>query len=99
MKKTLMALAAAATIGIAAVAAPTDANARWRDHGWGAPVAAGVIGGLAAGALIGSAIGGPYYAGYPNGAYACGRGSGCFVQRERFWDGWGWRIRHVPVCY
>jgi hypothetical protein len=99
MKKTLMALAAAATIGIAAVAAPTDANARWRGHGWGAPVAAGVIGGLAAGALFGSAFGGPYYAGYPYGAYAYGPSPGCFVQREQFWDGWGWRIRHLPVCY
>jgi len=94
MKKTLIALAAVGTIGIATVAAPTDANAQWRRHGgWGAPVAAGVLGGLAAGAIIGSAAGAPYYA--PAYAY----GPACTIRRERFWDGWGWRIRHVRVCY
>jgi len=98
MKKTLTALAAAATIGIGALATPTAANAQWRHGGWhggwGAPVAAGVLGGLAAGAIIGSATA-PYYA--PYGAYAYG--PACAIRRERFWDGWGWRIRHVRVCY
>jgi len=98
MKKTLTALAAAATIGIGALATPTAANAQWRHGwhgGWGAPVAAGVLGGLAAGAIIGSATA-PYYA-PAYGAY--GYGPACTIQRERFWDGWGWRIRHVRVCY
>jgi len=115
MRKTLTALAAAATIGITAVAAPTTASAQWGHHwGWGAPVAAGVFGGLAAGALIGSAFGAPYaypygaYAydtgyGYPVGAYDVAGGpvygSACTLRTQRFWDGFGWRIRRVRVCY
>ena len=50
--KTLTALAAAATIGLAAVATPQPAEARN-----GGAIAAGVIGGLAVGALIGAAYG------------------------------------------
>src|SRR5262245_46638168 len=99
MTKTLTALAAAATIGIGAVAAPTSASAQWRHHHGGAGIAAGVLGGLAAGAIIGSATA-PYYAD-PYGAYAYGPEpvyGGCFVRRERFWDGWRWRIRRVQVC-
>jgi hypothetical protein len=56
MRKTLMALAAAATIAVGAVSVPTDASAQR-----GGAVAAGVIGGLAAGAIIGSALSGPRY--------------------------------------
>lgn len=56
MKHTIIALAAAATL---AAALPSSAQARC--HGCG--VAAGVVGGLAAGAIIGSAIAnsGPAY--------------------------------------
>jgi hypothetical protein len=61
MTRTLTALAAAATIAIVAVAAPQQADARWRG-GWGAPA---IIGGLAAGAILGGAFAGPrYYGGY-----------------------------------
>ncbi|MBV8109781.1 MAG: hypothetical protein JO012_08440 [Hyphomicrobiales bacterium] len=59
MRKLLTVLAAA-TITVAAVAAPTTADARWR--GWWGPA----LGGFAAGALIGSAFARPYYA-YPYG--------------------------------
>src|SRR5262245_21858389 len=93
--KTLTALTAAAILGIAAVAAPQSAKA----HDGGA-IAAGVIGGLAAGAIIGSAAAsGPYYG--PGPVYY-GPGpvyyGGCYWTRERFWDGWGWRVRRVQVC-
>jgi len=82
--KTLTALAAAATIGLAAVAAPQPAEARN-----GGAIAAGIIGGLAVGALIGAAANGPYYGpGY----------GGCYWTRQRVWDGWGWRARPVRVC-
>jgi len=27
-----------------------------------------------------------------------GYGAECFVQRQRFWDGYGWRVRNVRVC-
>src|SRR5215831_10766614 len=59
MRKSLTALAAA-IIAVAAVTMPTSADARWR--GWWGPA----LGGLAAGALIGSAFARPYYGyGYP----------------------------------
>ncbi len=60
MRKTLTALAAAATIAIAAVATPTSADARWR--GWRGPA---FFGGLAAGAFIAGALARPYYAPRP----------------------------------
>jgi hypothetical protein len=56
-------------------------------------VAAGIIGGIAAGALIGAAANG-YYG--PGPVYY---GPGCGWRRERFWDGYGWRVRRVRVCY
>lgn len=93
--KTLTALAAAATIGLAAVAAPQPAEARN-----GGAIAAGVIGGLAVGALIGAAANGPYYGPGP-GYYAAGPAygyGGCYWTRQRVWDGWGWRARPVRVC-
>lgn len=98
MTKTLTALATAATIAIAAVASPPQAEAR------GGRIAAGIIGGLAAGAIIGSvAANGPYY-GYGPGYYygpgpAYAYGPGCGWRRERFWDGYGWRVRRIQVCY
>ena len=100
MTKTLTALAAAAVVAIAATAAPTQAEARWRGGG---AVAAGVIGGIAAGALIARASR-PYGYGYGYGygpAYypAYGYGAPCYWRRERFFDGYGWRIRRVRVCY
>ncbi len=63
--KKLAVLSTAALIGLGSIAASTDAEARWRGgwghrhHGGGA-VAAGVIGGLAAGALIGAAASNAY---------------------------------------
>ena len=54
VKKTVAAGLAALTLGTATIASSSPAEAWWR-YGWGAPVAAGVLGGLAAGAIIGSA--------------------------------------------
>ena len=68
LTKTLTALAAAATIGLAAVATPQPAEARN-----GGAIAAGIIGGLAVGAIIGAAATGPHY-GYGPGYYAAGPG-------------------------
>jgi hypothetical protein len=96
--RSLTALAAAATLGLAAIAAPQPAEAR---HG--GAIAAGIIGGLAVGALVGAAASGPYYGyapGYYYGApayYGYGYG-GCYWTRQRVWDGWGWRFRRVQVC-
>jgi hypothetical protein len=95
--RTLTALAAATTLGLAAVAAPQPAEAR---HG--GAVAAGIIGGLAVGAIIGAAANGPYYGGYGYGpGYYYGGGpyyGGCYWTRQRVWDGWGWHFRRVRVC-
>ena len=55
MRTTLTAVAAAATIAVATFAAPATADAR---RGWWAPA---IIGGLAAGAIIGSTYARPYY--------------------------------------
>jgi hypothetical protein len=98
MKKTLMALGAVATLAISAVAMPAPAHAQ-------RGVAAGVAAGLIGGAIVGGAIasqngyyGGPgYYA--PGPAYVVEPGYGdCYLQRQRFWDGYGWRVRNVRVC-
>ena len=71
MQKILTALAVAATMIVAAVAVPDTADARWRGrHGGG--VAAGVIGGLAAGAIIGSMAAQQGYYGEPGYAYGPG---------------------------
>ena len=79
MHKTLTALAAAAALTFAVVAAPQQADARWRGHGHygGGGVAAGIIGGLAAGAILGGIAanqgyyGDGYYYGSP-GYYGSG---------------------------
>jgi hypothetical protein len=98
MRKTLMALAAVATLAISAVAAPAPAHAQ---RGVGAGIAAGIIGG----AIVGGALAGPGYYGYGPGYYGPGYGyvaddyyGGCVWQRQRFWDGYGWRVRRVRVC-
>jgi len=69
MKRSLTALTAAAGVAVIPAASATDASAQ-RRHNGGA-VAAGILGGLAAGALIGGAIAGsgPVY-GAPAPVYA-----------------------------
>jgi hypothetical protein len=95
MKRTLMAIAAA-TLAVSALAAPAPAHAQ---RGVAAGVAAGLIGGAIVGGAIASQNGyyGPGYYGGP--AYVAGPGyGGCYMQRQRFWDGYAWRVRRVQVC-
>ena len=99
MRKTITTIAAAATLAVAVAAAPSTASA---DNG---RITAGVIGGLAAGALIGAAASQPhyYYGDYYGGPYAYYAAEPvyaprCYIQRERFFDGFGWRVRRVKVC-
>jgi hypothetical protein len=98
MNLKIIAVAAAA---LSAAALPTTAQARCH----GCAVGAGVIGGLAAGAIIGSAIANSepryvepaprvYYAEPPE--YV--DGPVCHIERHRYWDGYGWRHRRVEVC-
>jgi hypothetical protein len=105
MKKTLMALVAVTALTVSAVAVPAPAQAQ-------RGVAAGVAAGLVGGAIVGGAIASQngyapgYYApapapGYYGGpAYVAepGYGEDCIWQRQRFWDGFGWRVRSVRVC-
>ena len=100
MKKTLMALAAVATLAVSAVAVPAPAHAQ---RGVAAGVAAGLIGGAIVGGAIASQNGYYYGPGYYGGgpAYVAGPGyygPPCYWQRQRFWDGYGWRVRNVQIC-
>jgi hypothetical protein len=90
MTKVFGALAIAATLAVATVALPKQAEAKCFGCGIGA--------GFVAGALLGNAVAntGPGY-GY---GYAPVYTSGaCFWRKETFFDGFAWRIRRVPVCY
>jgi len=91
MFKTLTGIAAAATLAIAAVAAPQPAQA---GNGWWVGPA---VGGFAAGAIVGSAVARPYpYYGY---AYAPGPYyGGCYWTRHRVATPYGWRWSRVRVC-
>ena len=108
MHKSLIGLAAVASIGFATLAVPSHANAGC----FGCAVGAGVLGGVVAGAIVGNAIANsppppPYYgppppppAAYygPPPAYAY-LAPGCHWGRRRIWiDGEGWRWRPVQVC-
>ncbi|HEY6858404.1 MAG TPA: hypothetical protein VI358_01285 [Pseudolabrys sp.] len=103
MKITIIALAAATTL---AAALPSSAQAYCNGCG----VAAGVVGGLAAGAIVGSAIANsrpvyvepaPVYA-LPPPAYAeppaYVDGPVCHTERQQVWDGYAYRTRRVQVC-
>ena len=106
MKKSLMALVGIATLAASVLAAPAPAHAQ---RGVGVGIAAGLLGGAIIGGAIASS---PYYYGpgyYPSyyrpyGYYggpayvADDPYGGCVWQRQRFWDGYSWRVRSVRVC-
>jgi hypothetical protein len=67
-------------------------------------IAAGIAGGLIGGALIGGALAGPpVYAPPPPPVYyyptpVVVDDPACRIVRERFWDGYGYRLRDVQIC-
>lgn len=94
MLKT-MTLVAIAALALAATVPPQPAFAH--DNG---AVAAGVIGGLAVGAIIGSQANRGYYGdqGYYGSGYQPSY-SECHTERQRVEDGYGnVRLRRVRVC-
>lgn len=94
MRKTLSALAAAGIIAVTAVAMPAPAQAR--NEG---AVAAGVVGGLAVGAIIGSTAANSYgYAPPATVYYGSYPPYGCHWIRERVWTNYGPRWRTIRVC-
>src|SRR5262245_13033612 len=84
----------AAMVAVAAVAGALNTTPAHAQRGVAAGVAAGLIGGAIIGGAIASsrpAYGAPVYveeAPYP----------ACRMVRERFWDGYGWRVRRYEVC-
>jgi hypothetical protein len=91
VNKIVAIVLAAATFGVGVAATATPAAA-WEHHhgGWGGPVAGGIIGGLALGALASSAAA-------PRGYYVEG---GCWFERQPVVNRWGDVVgyRRVRVC-
>ncbi len=89
MKKTFAAFVAVATIAGSLAATPASAQ-----RGVGVGIAAGLLGGAIIGGAIASSR--PAYAA-PAPVYVDDYPA-CRLVRERFWDGYGWRVRRVEVC-
>jgi hypothetical protein len=90
-------LAAVAALGLAVTVTSQPAYA----GGNGGAVAAGVVGGLAVGAIIGSQANRGYYGGpgYYESGYQPVYGGGCHIERQQVEDGYGRiHIRRVRVC-
>ena len=88
MKKTFAALIAVTTLAGSLAATPASAQ-----RGVGVGIAAGLLGGAIIGGAIASSR--PAYAA-PAPVYV--EEPACRLVRERFWDGYGWRMRSVRVC-
>src|SRR5262249_61359233 len=98
MKKTMTALLAVATVASSLTVTPAQAQ-----RGWGAGVAAGLIGGAIVGGAIAASRPHPYYYGPPPaygpayvGAPAPRRPT-CGWQNQRYRDGYGWARRAPQV--
>jgi hypothetical protein len=97
-KKTIAGGLAALTLATSVVAlSSTSASAQWRRGGWGPGIAAGVIGGLAVGALAAGAYGPRYYYGPAAYPYPYPYG-GCYYAPQQVWNGYRWVVRRVEVC-
>ena len=103
MMKFAKPLAVLGMVGAVAIAAATPSEAR---SGRNAAIIGAGVAGLAIGAAAGAAAAnssyGYYGPGYGSYAYYGGPAyvadDYCVWQRQRFWDGYGWRVRRVRVC-
>ena len=95
MRKLVVALVAAVAIAASSLAVSGTAEA----SSSGRALTYGILGGVAAGALI---AGAPYYAPPPPPVYAPAPAyygpPPCRWVRERYWDGYAWRFRRIQVC-
>jgi hypothetical protein len=91
MAKTFKVFVATTFAAMIATASPALAGG-WNHH-WNGPVAAGVIGGLALGAIASGAYGGPAY--YDAPVY-----SNCYLVKQPAYDYWGNFVgyRRVRIC-
>jgi hypothetical protein len=94
MKKTIAALVAVAATAGSLVSGAPPAQAH---DGVGAGIAAGLLGGAIVGGAIAASrpvpvYGAPVYVDAPPPAP-------CYWQRQSYWDGYGWVVRPVRVCY
>lgn len=96
MKKAFIALVAAATLAGSVIAFSGEAEASKS----GRALTYGILGGVAAGALIagGAAAAPGYYAPPPPPPTYYYEEPACRTVRERWWDGYTWRTRRVRVC-
>jgi hypothetical protein len=95
MKSITLAAVAALALAVTVTSQPAYAG------GNGGAVAAGVVGGLAVGAIIGSQANRGYYGGpgYYESGYQPVYGGGCHIERQQVEDGYGRiHIRRVRVC-
>jgi hypothetical protein len=98
MKRTVIALTTAVTIGMTALTAASPAEARWRGGGWGPGLAAGLVGAAVIGGIASSAYayspGYGYYGGYPDygyyGGYAPAYYYGGYPPRPYGYGGYGY---------
>ena len=101
LKKSIATGLIAVSLASGAVATSSPAAA-WYRGGWGGPLAAGAIGGLALGAIVGSTSH-PYgYGGYGYAPYGYGYGptpvySPCYRGRTPVYDAYGNFAGYRPV--
>ena len=91
-RKRLAAGFAALTLCSGLVATPAAAG--------GSDLAVGLLGGLAAGTVLGSAIAQPryYYPPYYAPAPVFVPAPACWYERQTVWDGYGYVVQPVRIC-
>ncbi len=109
VRKTLTAAVTAITLFGAVAATTSEASAGWRGGhhrgghgGWGAPVAAGVIGALALGAFAAAAAPRHHQTYAPQGYYPVAGydPAPCYIENQPAYDAWGQFVgyQRVRVC-